>query len=70
MSRRIPSERGAISTLMANQVVLIESSTRDTPFFPMTNRSSMATRNGTSAVATRAYGLRFSKILTTGTTEI
>ena len=70
MSRRIPSERGAIRTLMANHVALTESSTCVTRFFPMTSRSSMAATNGTTAVATRACGLRSSNTLASRTTEI
>ena len=70
MSRRIPSEKGAISTLMANQVVLTESSTRVSRFFPRTIRSSMAATNGRTAVATRACGLRSSKMPATGTIAI
>ena len=70
MSRRIPWENGAIRMLIANQVVQIESSTRVTQFFPKTIRSRMAAAKGRTAVATRACGLRSSKMLETGTTEI
>ena len=70
MSRRIPSENGAIRTLIANQVVPTESSTRVTQFFPKTIRSRMAAAKGRTAVATRAYGLRSSNMPATGTTRI
>ena len=70
MSRRIPWENGAIRTLIANQVVQIESSTRVTQFFPKTIRSRMAAAKGRTAVATRAYGLRSSNMPATGTIAV
>ena len=70
MSRRIPSEKGAINTLATNQVVLIEINTRVSQLFPRTSRSSMTATNGRTAVATRAWGLRASKMPAGSTTEI
>ena len=58
MSSRIPSEYGAIRMLAANHKTPNESSQREIGLLPRTSRTKTAIANGSSAVATRVYGLR------------